>query len=81
MKLCWRSEFATARRTASNTGVTPASREPGLTPAFDAVRPAVANSLRQQSFITAARQYLQLLAGAATIEGVDLEGAATPLVQ
>jgi peptidyl-prolyl cis-trans isomerase C len=57
------------------------SREPGLTPAFDAVRAAVANSLRQQSFITAARQYLQLLAGAATIEGVDLEGAATPLVQ
>jgi peptidyl-prolyl cis-trans isomerase C len=56
-------------------------REPGDTPAFDAVRGGVANSLRQQGFVTALRQYLQLLAGAAAIEGVDLEGAATPLVQ
>jgi peptidyl-prolyl cis-trans isomerase C len=57
------------------------AREPGVMPAFDAVRGAVANSLRQQGFVTALRQYLQLLAGAAAIEGVDLEGAATPLVQ
>lgn len=57
------------------------SRERGVTPAFDAVRGAVANSLRQQGFVTALRQYLQLLAGAAAIEGVDLEGADTPLVQ
>jgi peptidyl-prolyl cis-trans isomerase C len=57
------------------------SREPGVTPAVDAVRGAVANSLRQQRFVTSLRQYLQLLAGAAAIEGVDLEGAATPLVQ
>jgi peptidyl-prolyl cis-trans isomerase C len=57
------------------------AREPGETPAFDAVRGAVANSLRQQGFVTALRQYLQLLAGAAAIEGVDLEGTTTPLVQ
>jgi peptidyl-prolyl cis-trans isomerase C len=57
------------------------AREPGVTPAFDAVCGAVANALRQQGFVTALRQYLQLLAGAAAIEGVDLEGADTPLVQ
>ena len=57
------------------------SREPGVMPSFEAVRGAVANSLRQQSFIAASRQYVQLLAGAAMIEGVDLESAATPLVQ
>jgi peptidyl-prolyl cis-trans isomerase C len=57
------------------------SREPGVMPAFEAVRGAVANSLRQQSFIAASRQYIQLLAGAAAIQGVDLESATTPLVQ
>jgi peptidyl-prolyl cis-trans isomerase C len=48
------------------------AREPGVTPAFEAVRGAVADSLRRQGFVTALRQYLQLLAGAAAIEGVDL---------
>jgi peptidyl-prolyl cis-trans isomerase C len=57
------------------------SRAPGVVPAFEAVRSAVANSLRQQGFVTALRQYLQLLAGAAAVEGVDLDGADTPLVQ
>jgi peptidyl-prolyl cis-trans isomerase C len=56
-------------------------REPGVTPEFDAVRGAVANSLRQRTFVTALRQYLQVLAGEAAIEGVDLDGAANPLVQ
>jgi peptidyl-prolyl cis-trans isomerase C len=41
----------------------------------------VALSLRQQGFDTALRQYLQVLAGEAVVEGVDLEGADTPLVQ
>jgi peptidyl-prolyl cis-trans isomerase C len=45
------------------------------------VRTAVAQSLRQQSYVTALRQYLQLLAGEARIEGIDLDTAATPLVQ
>lgn len=57
------------------------AREPGLQPAFEAVHAAVAQSLRQQSFATALRQYLQLLAGRARVLGVDLDAAATPLVQ
>ena len=57
------------------------AREPGVAPAFEAVRSAVEQALRQQTFTTALRQYLQLLAGQAAVEGVDLEAAATPLVQ
>lgn len=57
------------------------ARAPGVAPPFEAVRSAVANSLRQQGFVTALRQYLQLLAGAAAVEGVDLDRADTPLVQ
>lgn len=57
------------------------AREPGQAPGFEAVRSAVAQTLRQQSYTTALRQYLQLLAGAATLDGVELDAAATPLVQ
>jgi peptidyl-prolyl cis-trans isomerase C len=57
------------------------SREPGTQPPFEAVRAAVAQQLRQQSFATALRQYLQQLAGAASVEGVDLDAATTPLAQ
>jgi peptidyl-prolyl cis-trans isomerase C len=57
------------------------ARQPGTEPAFEAVRSAVAQGLRQQAFATALRQYLQLLAGEATLIGVDLEAAASPLVQ
>ncbi|MDE2083133.1 MAG: peptidylprolyl isomerase [Burkholderiales bacterium] len=57
------------------------AREPGLDPAFEAVRSAVAQGLRQQAYATALRQYLRLLAGAATLAGVDLEAAESPLVQ
>ncbi len=57
------------------------AREAGIDPAYEAVKSAVAQALRQQTFTTALRQYLQLLAGAAQIEGVDLEAADTPLVQ
>ena len=57
------------------------AREAGVQPAFEAVRAAVAQSLRQHSFATALRQYLQLLAGRAALQGVDLEAASTPLVQ
>jgi len=56
-------------------------REPGTAQSFDSVRGAVAMSLRQQSYVTAVRQYLQLLAGRAMLEGVDLDAADTPLVQ
>ena len=57
------------------------ARAPGVTPSFEAIRSTVANSLRQQAFVTALRQHLQMLAGAATIEGIDLDSADTPLVQ
>jgi peptidyl-prolyl cis-trans isomerase C len=57
------------------------AREAGHTPGFEAVRGAVALALRQQAFVSALRQYLQLLAGAAHVEGVVLDSADTPLVQ
>ena len=56
-------------------------RDPGIAQAFEAVRGAVAMALRQQSYVTALRQYLSLLAGQAAVAGVDLEAADTPLVQ
>jgi peptidyl-prolyl cis-trans isomerase C len=57
------------------------SREPGLDPAFEAVKSAVAQALRQQAFTTALRQYLQVLAGDAALVGVSLDSASSPLVQ
>ncbi len=56
-------------------------RDPGKQQTFETVRGAVAAALHQQAYITALRQYLQLLAGEAAIEGVDLDAAASPLVQ
>ncbi len=56
-------------------------REPGVAQSFEQVRGAVAMSLRQQAYVTALRQYLRLLAGEATVEGVELDAADTPLVQ
>ena len=56
-------------------------REPGVAQTFESVRGAVAMALRQQAFVTALRQYLRLLAGAAVVEGVELDAADTPLVQ
>lgn len=56
-------------------------REAGTVPAFEEVRPAVAQSLRQQSYVTALRQYLALLAGQADVQGVELDAADTPLLQ
>lgn len=57
------------------------ARQAGAAPSFDAVRGAVLQVLQQQSYVTALRQYLQLVAGAAQIEGVDLDAADSPLVQ
>jgi peptidyl-prolyl cis-trans isomerase C len=56
-------------------------RDGGVVQAFEAVRGAVAMALRQQAYVTALRQRLRLLAGAAVIEGVDLDAAQTPLLQ
>lgn len=57
------------------------AREPGMPQPFEAVHGAVRMALHQQSYVAALRQYLQVLAGEAAIEGVDLEAAETPLVQ
>lgn len=57
------------------------AREPAVAQPYEAVREAVAMSLRQQAWTTALRQYLSLLAGQVEVEGVDLERADTPLVQ
>ena len=56
-------------------------REFGVVQPFAAVQGAVAMALRQQTFVAALRQYLQLLAGAAAVEGVELDASDTPLVQ
>jgi len=56
-------------------------REGGAPQAFEAVHGAVAMALRQQTYVTALRQYLQLLAGQAAVVGVALDSADTPLVQ
>ena len=56
-------------------------REFGVVQPFAAVQGAVAMALRQQTFVTALRQYLSLLAGAAAVEGVELDSYDTPLVQ
>lgn len=56
-------------------------REHGVLQPFEVVRDAVATSLHQQTYVTALRQYLRLLAADATLAGVDLDEAVTPLVQ
>jgi peptidyl-prolyl cis-trans isomerase C len=56
-------------------------RKKGTLQTFDAVRDQIVGRLELQSRSTAMRQYLQLLVGQAEVEGVELEGSATPLVQ
>ena len=57
------------------------AREPGIEQPYEAVRGAVAMSLRRNTYVTALRQYLRLLAGQAVVQGIDLDAADTPLVQ
>lgn len=56
-------------------------RDAGTVPPYEAVKDAVRQTLDRQAFATALRQYVQLLAGQARLEGVDLAAADTPLVQ
>lgn len=56
-------------------------RQAGVAQPFESVRGAVAMALRQKTYVTALRQYLRQLAGQASIVGVDIEAAETPLVQ
>jgi peptidyl-prolyl cis-trans isomerase C len=57
------------------------AREEGQPLSFEQAEPVIADFLRESVFRRALTQYVQLLAGQAEIEGIDLEAAATPLVQ
>ena len=56
-------------------------RDNGEDQPYEAVRGAVALSLRQRAWVTALRQLLQVLAGTAVLDGVTLEESRSPLVQ
>jgi peptidyl-prolyl cis-trans isomerase C len=56
-------------------------RQAGQAQPFEAVRGAVRLALQQQAYVTALRQYLRVLAGQATLEGVGLDGTDSSLVQ
>lgn len=53
----------------------------GVLAPFEQVQHRIAGELTLQSRATALRQYMLLLVGQARVEGIDLEGADTPLVQ
>lgn len=57
------------------------AREPGVEPPYESVQAAVRLALERQAYANALRQYLQLLAGQARVDGIDLDAADTPLVQ
>ena len=48
---------------------------------FEAVREKIADYLAESVWRRAAAQYVSILAGRASITGVDLGASATPLVQ
>lgn len=57
------------------------SRRKGTLPPYEDVADAIRQRLMHQSRATALRQYMHLLVGQASVEGIDLDGADTPLVQ
>jgi peptidyl-prolyl cis-trans isomerase C len=57
------------------------AREAGVLPDWQQLRPAVAQALHQQTWVSALNQYLQLLAGKAQVVGVRIDAADSPLVQ
>ncbi|MEZ5706392.1 MAG: peptidylprolyl isomerase [Burkholderiaceae bacterium] len=56
-------------------------RKKGRLPDFNEVRQQIAGRLTLQSRTTALRQYMLLLVGEANVEGIELEGSESPLVQ
>lgn len=56
-------------------------RRKGTLPTFEELQDRIRAQLALQSRSTALRQYMQLLVGAAVVEGIELEGASSPLVQ
>jgi len=57
------------------------AREPGRQLPFEAVRQRIADYLHQQVWRRAVAQYISILAGQARIEGFEMPGARSPLVQ
>lgn len=57
------------------------NRRAGRQPAYAEVRERIAALLAMQSRARALHQYMSLLVGEALVEGIDLEGADSPLVQ
>ena len=57
------------------------SRRAGRQPAYDEVRERIDALLAMQSRARALHQYMSLLIGEALVEGIELEGADSPLVQ
>lgn len=55
--------------------------ELGKLPAFDVIHPQLRLRLQEQSKATALRQYMTLLVGRSDVQGLQLEGAASDLVQ
>lgn len=56
-------------------------RRKGTQQPFEAVQEHIAMQMTLQTRATALRQYMRLLIGQAQVEGLDLEGADSPLVQ
>jgi len=56
-------------------------RAPGTLRPFDAVHTDIAGRLRERVLRRALEQYVRVLAGRSDVRGVDLDAAATPLVQ
>jgi peptidyl-prolyl cis-trans isomerase C len=56
-------------------------RRKGKTPGFEESRAAIALRLAQQARATALRHHMMALVAAADIQGIDLEGADSPLMQ
>jgi peptidyl-prolyl cis-trans isomerase C len=57
------------------------SRKKGTLPPYEEVEASIRQRLAHQSRATALRQYMRLLVGQARVEGIELEGADSPLVQ
>lgn len=56
-------------------------RKKGNLPAYEDVAESIRQRLQHQSRATALRQYMRLLVGQAKVEGIELDGADSPLVQ
>jgi peptidyl-prolyl cis-trans isomerase C len=56
-------------------------QRPGELAAFNQVQSRIAGELTLQSRATALRQYMLLLVGQAQVQGIEMEGADTPLMQ